>query len=60
LCGCVCIDPPERDSPVGIDAVASWWVIDDAVGSELERALDDVVPRWLRDAWGFESVHYYP
>jgi hypothetical protein len=40
--------------------VVSWWVVDGAAGTELERALDDVVPRWLREAWGFESVHYAP
>ena len=40
--------------------MASWWLVDEAVGTELERALDGLVPRWLADAWGFESVHYHP
>ncbi len=60
LLGCVYIDPPDPRSPPGSDAVASWWLVDEAVGTELERALDDLVPRWLADAWGFESVHYHP
>jgi hypothetical protein len=60
LLGCVYVDPPGDDSPAGSDAVASWWVVDRAAGSELERALDELVPRWLTDAWGFRSVHYHP
>lgn len=46
--------------PPGTDAVASWWVVDQAVGTQLERTLDDFVPDWLRDVWGFQSVHYRP
>ena len=53
LFGCVYIDPPEPESPPGTDAVATWWVVDDAAGGELERALDDFVPRWLAETWGF-------
>ena len=60
LFGCVYIDPPEAESPPGTDAVASWWVVDDAAGGELERALDDFVPRWLAETWGFGAVHYLP
>ncbi len=60
LLGCVYVDPPEPDSPPGTDAVVSWWVVDYAVGSDLERALDDFVPRWLEATWGFASVHYAP
>ena len=60
LLGCVYIDPPDDRSPPGSDAVASWWVVDDAVGSELESALDELVPRWLTETWGFRSVHYFP
>jgi hypothetical protein len=58
--GCLYVDPPEPDAPAGSDAVVSWWVIDDAVGGPLERALDDEIPRWLADAWEFRSVHYHP
>jgi hypothetical protein len=60
LLGCVYIDPPESTSPAGSDALVSWWVVDDAVGSPLERALDAFVPGWLTRVWGFTSVHYDP
>ncbi len=60
LFGCVYIDPPEEGAPPGSDAVVSWWVIDAAVGTELERVLDDVIPRWLTATWHFRSVHYHP
>jgi len=55
LLGCVYIDPSEE-----FDAQVSWWVIDDAVGTELERALDEFVPRWLSETWGFARVDYSP
>jgi hypothetical protein len=60
LLGCVYIDPPDEKSPPGSDAVVSWWVVDQAVDTDLERALDDFVPRWLTETWGFGSVHYHP
>jgi hypothetical protein len=60
LLGCVYIDPPDSRSPSDADAVVSWWVIDREVGGELERALDEFVPRWLEDAWGFTHPHYSP
>ena len=60
LLGCVYIDPPDDRSPSGADAVVSWWVVDDAVGTDLERALDELVPKWLHESWGFRSVHYFP
>ncbi|HET7171246.1 MAG TPA: hypothetical protein VFI18_06400 [Gaiellales bacterium] len=60
LLGCVYVDPPDDRSPPGADAVASWWVVDDAVGTELERALDELVPDWLAETWGFRSVHRLP
>jgi len=56
LLGCVYIDPPDDRSPEGSGAVVSWW----ALHPELEKALDDFVPRWLEDTWGFRSVHYFP
>jgi len=52
LFGCVYIDP--TDEP-GADAVVSWWVVDDAVGTEVERALDAFVPRWLAEEWPFRA-----
>jgi RimJ/RimL family protein N-acetyltransferase len=60
LLGCVYIDPPDERSPAGSDAVVSWWVVDDALGTGLERALDELVPRWLHETWGFRTVHYSP
>jgi hypothetical protein len=56
LLGCVYIDPPEDDSPAGTDAITSWWVIDAHVGGPLAAALDELVPRWLTEVWGFSSV----
>jgi hypothetical protein len=52
LFGCVYVDP--TDEP-GADAVVSWWVVDEAVGTELERALDAFVPRWLAAEWPFRA-----
>jgi hypothetical protein len=60
LLGCVYIDPPDDACPPGSDALASWWLVDGAVGTELERVLDDFVPRWLSRVWGFDSIHYHP
>jgi hypothetical protein len=60
LLGCVYIDPPDASSPEGTDAVASWWVVDRAVGTPLERALEDLVPAWLTRVWGFQAVHFAP
>jgi hypothetical protein len=55
LFGCVYIDPPEK---VGADAEISCWVVDAAAGSELERALDSLVPRWIAADWPFERPRY--
>jgi hypothetical protein len=60
LLGCVYIDPPDEDTPEGTDALVSWWVVDDEADGELERALDELVPRWLAERWGFRAVHYAP
>jgi RimJ/RimL family protein N-acetyltransferase len=51
LFGCVYIDAATRE---GADAEVSWWVVDEAVGTDLERALDDLVPTWLAARWPFE------
>ena len=56
LLGCVYIDPPDERSPLGSDAVVSWWVLE----PELERAIDEFVPRWLAETWGFRSPHFFP
>jgi hypothetical protein len=55
LLGCVYIDPPER---VGADAEISWWVVDALVGSDVERALDALVPRWIATDWPFSRPRY--
>jgi hypothetical protein len=60
LLGCVYIDPADDRSPAGSDVVSSWWVVDREAGGELERALDDAIPSWLTETWGFRSVHYFP
>jgi hypothetical protein len=60
LLGCVYVDPPDDSSPPATDAVVSWWVVDEAVGSELERTLDGFVPLWLAETWGFGAVRYLP
>lgn len=48
LLGCVYIDPPEK---MGADAEVCWWVVDDMVGSELQQALEDIVPAWIASDW---------
>lgn len=57
LFGCVYLDPPDDGSSA---VVASWWVVDGLVGSDLERALDTFVPQWLADAWPFSEVRAGP
>ena len=60
LLGCVYIDPPDDRSPAGTNAVSSWWVVDKEAGGSLERALDETIPGWLAETWGFRSVHHFP
>jgi hypothetical protein len=55
LLGCVYIDPPEKQ---GADAEISWWVVDGRAGTELERALDVLVPRWIAAAWPFAAPRH--
>ena len=55
LIGCVYVDPPEK---AGADAEISWWVRDEYVGSELEAALDELVPRWIADTWPVRAPRY--
>ena len=56
LFGCVYIYPSEA----GADADVSWWLVDDALGTELERTLDEVLPDWLAETWGLGSIRRYP
>lgn len=60
LLGCVYIDPPDDQAPDDADALVSWWVVDREAGGELEHALDEFVPRWLTERWGFHAAHYAP
>ncbi|MBG6066947.1 N-acetyltransferase [Micromonospora ureilytica] len=52
ILGCVYIDPPER---AGSDGEVSWWVVDDLVGSEVEAAVDALVPLWIAADWPFRQ-----
>ncbi|WP_037675105.1 GNAT family N-acetyltransferase [Streptomyces griseus] len=52
LLGCVYIDPPQK---AGADAEISWWVVDEQVGTDLERQLDALVPRWIAEVWPFRT-----
>ncbi|MEV0084291.1 N-acetyltransferase [Saccharopolyspora sp. NPDC050642] len=55
LFGCVYIDPPER---AGSDGEVAWWVVDDLVGGEVERAFDALVPQWIAADWPFQQPRY--
>jgi hypothetical protein len=55
LLGCVYIDQPDGPDNGG---VVSWWVVDDLVGTPLERALDETVPRWLAEEWPLRDVRF--
>jgi hypothetical protein len=55
LLGCVYIDPPEKE---GADAEISWWVVDECVGTDLEAALDELVPRWIAESWPLSAPRY--
>ena len=53
LLGCVYIEPPLKE---GADAEVSWWVVDRMVGTQVEAALDALVPRWVREDWPFRAA----
>lgn len=55
LVGCVYVDPPDRDD---CDAVISWWVRDEHVGTEVEAALDAFVPAWVERDWPLSRPFY--
>ena len=55
LLGCLYVDPPAK---VGADAEISWWVVDRMVGSDLERAFDAFVPRWIATQWPLAKPRY--
>lgn len=52
LLGCVYVDPPER---AGADGEVAWWVVDELVGSDAERAIDELVPQWIAADWPFQQ-----
>ena len=56
LLGCVYVDPPEKAGDA--DAEVSWWVVDELVGSETERALDEFVPAWLAADWPLRAPRF--
>jgi hypothetical protein len=59
LVGCVYIDPPDEHA-LGSDALVSWWVVDREADGPLERALEELIPRWLVERWGFRAIRYAP
>lgn len=59
LMGCVYLDPPEVPGP-DVDAEISWWVRDEHVGSDVEVALGDFVPRWVAAEWPLERPRFGP
>jgi hypothetical protein len=56
LFGCVYIYPPSA----GGDADVSWWVVDKAVATDLERELARELPVWFEEVWGFGSPRRNP
>lgn len=56
LLGCVYIDPPAAGTHH--DALAAWWVVNRMHATDLERELDEFVPRWLSETWGFRTVEF--
>ena len=57
LLGCVYVDPTRK---AGYDAEVSWWVVDRLVGTEVERSLDELVPRWLAEDWPLRAPGFVP
>ena len=62
LLGCCYLDPIEAIDaslvPEGTDAVVNWWVVDELVGTPVERMLAAAVPVWIAAVWPFRQVHY--
>jgi len=56
LVGCVYIDPPEKVGEA--DAEISWWVADAFVGTAVQAALDELVPRWVAEVWPLRHPRY--
>ena len=58
LLGCVYLDPPDPGQEV--EAVVSWWVVDDHAAGPLAEELEGFVPEWVTTAWPFSSVAFRP
>ena len=56
LLGCVYLDPPQKVGSA--DAEISWWVVDRLVGSDVQRELDALVPRWVAEDWPLRSPRF--
>ena len=59
LFGCVYIDPPADDDDEA-DADIWWWVVDEAVGTDLEQALQEFISHWIGEDWPFSSPRLHP
>lgn len=57
LFGCVYIYPSED---AGADADVSWWLVDAATGTDLERELARSLPIWFDEVWGFTGPRRHP
>jgi RimJ/RimL family protein N-acetyltransferase len=57
LIGCVYIDPPS--SPEA-NAEIDWWVRDEYVGTAVEQALNELVPRWIAEDWPLPRPRFGP
>jgi RimJ/RimL family protein N-acetyltransferase len=57
LFGCVYLYPPGEE---GADADVSWWLVDKASGTDLERELARALPVWFSEVWGFTAPRRHP
>jgi RimJ/RimL family protein N-acetyltransferase len=57
LFGCVYIYPSSEDAA---DADVSWWLVDAAVATDLERELARALPVWFSEVWGFTAPRRHP
>jgi RimJ/RimL family protein N-acetyltransferase len=57
LIGCVYIDPPTSPD---VDAEISWWVRNEYVGTAVEQALNELIPRWITEDWPLRRPGFGP
>ena len=57
LLGEVRIEPPAaaEGTPDVSDAVVTWWVVPECEGTDLARAVAEVLPSWLASDWPFTA-----